>query len=92
MNADLVSYLTYGAFGLLALGLLLFLLATWNILLRRQIQTRTQELRQALAVEGDRRFRDLFAAAPVALAKGEVDLLARYRAPAAPGSTQPPGY
>ena len=68
MNAELVSYLTYGAFGLLALGLLLFLLATWNILLRRQIQTRTQELRQALAVEGDRRFRDLFAAAPVALA------------------------
>ena len=68
MNVELVSYLTYGAFGLLALGLLLFLLATWNILLRRQIQTRTQELRQALAVEGDRRFRDLFAAAPVALA------------------------
>ena len=68
MNAELVSYLTYGAFGLLALGLLLFLLATWNILLRRQIQARTLELRQALAAEGDRRFRDLFAAAPVALA------------------------
>ena len=68
MNAELVSYLTYGAFGLLALGLLLFLLATWNILLRRQIQTRTQELRQALTAEGDRRFRDLFAATPVALA------------------------
>ncbi|HPB76302.1 MAG TPA: PAS domain-containing protein, partial [Chromatiaceae bacterium] len=68
MNAELVSHLTHGAIGLLALGLLLFLLATWNIQLRRQIQTRTQELRQALAAEGDRRFRDLFAAAPVALA------------------------
>ena len=68
MNAELVSHLTHGAIGLLALGLLLFLLATWNIQLRRQIQTRTQELRQALAAEGDRRFRDLFATAPVALA------------------------
>jgi len=68
MTTELVPYLTQGALGLLALGLLLFLLAIWNIQLRRRVQARTEELRQALAAEGDRRFRDLFATAPVALA------------------------
>ncbi|MBP6734343.1 MAG: PAS domain-containing protein, partial [Chromatiaceae bacterium] len=47
---------------LVALGL-----AAWNIQLRRRIQAQTQCLAQTFAAEGDRRFRDLFEAAPVAL-------------------------
>ncbi len=52
---------------LITLCLVVLGLAAWNIQLRRGIQAQTRGLAQAFAAEGDRRFRDLFEAAPVAL-------------------------
>ena len=52
---------------LITLYLVVMGLAAWNVQLRHRIQTQTQSLAQAFAAEGDRRFRDLFEAAPVAL-------------------------
>jgi PAS domain S-box-containing protein len=52
---------------LITLYLVVMGLAAWNVQLRHRIQTQTQSLAQAFAAAGDRRFRDLFEAAPVAL-------------------------